>query len=511
MEVATSHFTLVALLLLVCLVAMLARRTKVPYTVALVVVGLVLGLSGALPGVQLTPGLILLVFLPALLFESAFNLDFGHLMENRRQISFMAIPGPLISTLAVGWLLHVAVGLDLRSALLFGAIISATDPISVAATFRELGVPRRLAYIVEGESLFNDGMAIVLYRILILVILTGEFSLVGNVIRFLVVVLGGGMLGLVGGYLFSLLMRRIEDHLIEITLTTVLAYGSYLLADYFRLSGVIAVVVAGIVVGNYGTRTSMSATTKITLASFWEYLAFIVNSFVFLLLGMEINLPLIVQNIYTIAWAIVAVLGVRAAIAYLLPIIARVFAKSRLPVTWQHVLFWGGLRGSLSVAVALAIPPAIQQREQILVMTFGVVLFSLVVQGLTMRPLLGLLGMAGPPLERTEYEYKRGKLLATRGALDALQRMEQEGLVSASAYGELLQRYQSLSQNLTEEIADLHAGSGSLAQEELKVTDRKCLLVARSTLQDLLRQGAISDDVFRRLVSEIDAELRQVE
>ncbi len=510
MEVSASHFTLVALLLLVCLVAMLARRTRLPYTVALVVVGLAIGLSGALPGAQLTPGLILLGFLPALLFESAFNLDFGHLMENRKLIGFMAIPAPLISTLAVGGFLHLAVGLELHSALLFGAIVSATDPVSVAATFRELGVPRRLAYIIEGESLFNDGMAIVLYRIIILMILTGEFSLVGNVVRFLAVVLGGGMLGLVGGYLFSLLMRRLEDHLIEITLTTVLAYGSYLLADYFHLSGVIAVVVAGIVVGNYGTRTSMSPTTKITLASFWEYMAFIVNSLVFLLLGMEISLPLIVQNVYPIAWAIVAVLGARAVIAYLLPIVAKALAKSRLPVTWQHVMFWGGLRGSLSVAVALAIPMAVQQRGQILVMTFGVVLFSLLVQGLSMRPLLRLLGMASPPEEQIEYEYKKGRLLATRASLDALQRMEREGLVSTSAYGELVRRYQSLSQSLTEEIADLQTESGFLAQEELRVADRKCLLVARSTLQDLLRQGVISDDVFRRLVSEIDSELRQV-
>jgi CPA1 family monovalent cation:H+ antiporter len=510
MEVSASDFTLVGLLLLVCLIAMLARRTRLPYTVALVIAGLAIGLSGVLPQIQLTPGLVLLVFLPALIFESAFHLDFQHLMENRRSIAFLAIPAPLISTLVVGGPLHLVVGLDLPTALLFGALISATDPVSVAATFKELGVPRRLAYIIEGESLFNDGMAIVLYRILVLMILTGEFSLVGNVVRFLVVVLGGGILGLAAGYLFSLFVRRIDDHLIEITLTTVLAYGTYLLADSFHLSGVIAVVVAGVVIGNYGTRTGMSPTTKITVASFWEYVAFIVNSFVFLLIGMEINLPLIAQNIYPIAWAIAAVLGARALIAYVMPLLARAFTKSSMPVTWQHVLFWGGLRGSLSVAVALAIPATIQQRDQILVMTFGVVLFSLVVQGLTMRPLLRFLGMARPPAEQTEYEYKRGKLLATRAALDTLQRMEHEGLISPSVYKELSDRYGSRGQSLTAEIADLHAESGFLAQEELRGTERRCLLTAKSTLQDLLRQGVISDDVFRRLVTDIDTELHQV-
>lgn len=507
MEVSASHFTLVSLLLLVCFIAMLARRTRLPYTVALVVSGLVIGLSGVLPGVELTPGLVLLVFLPALIFESAFHLDFQHLMENRKQIAFMAIPAPLISTLLVGAILHLVVGLDLPSALLFGALISATDPVSVAATFKELGVPRRLAYIVEGESLFNDGMAIVLYRILILMMLTGAFSLLGNIARFVIVVAGGGLLGLAAGYLFSFLMRRIDDHLIEITLTTVLAYGSYLLADSFHLSGVIAVVVAGVVIGNYGTRTGMSPTTKITLASFWEYVAFIVNSFVFLFIGMEINLPLIAENIQPIAWAIVAVLGARALITYLTPLVARPFTRSPLPLSWQHVLFWGGLRGSLSVAVALAIPAAIEQRSQILVMTFGVVLFSLVVQGLTMRPLLGLLGMVRPPAEQTEFEYKRGKLLATRAALDTLQRMEHKGMVSHSVFEELSQRYESLGKNLTAEIAVLQADSTFLREEDLRVADRKCLLAARSTLQDLLRQGVISDDVFRRLVTDIDTDL----
>ena len=489
---------------------MLARRTRVPYTVALVLAGLAIGLSNVLPGVQLTPGLVLFVFLPALIFDSAFRLEFRHLMENRRQIAFMAIPAPLISTILVGGALHLLVGLDLPSALLFGALISATDPVSVAATFRELGVPKRLACIIEGESLFNDGMAIVLYRIIVLMILTGEFSLLGNVARFLIVVLGGGMLGLLAGYLFSLLMRRIDDHLVEITLTTVLAYGTYLLADSFHLSGVIAVAVAGVVITNYGFRTGMSPTTKIALDSFWEYVAFIVNSFVFLLIGMQINPSLIAQNLYPIVLAILTVLGARALTTYVMPLVGRVFSRQSIPLAWQHILFWGGFRGSLSVAVALSIPLAIQERDQILVMTFGVVLFSLVVQGLTMRPLLSILGMAQPSAERTAYEYKRGRLLATKAILDSLRRIEESGLASASVCEKLTQRYESVVQDLSNEIASLQAEAGFLAQEELKVTQRKCLQVAKSTLQDLLRQGVISDDVFRRLISDIDTDLQEI-
>ncbi len=510
MEISASHFTFVSLLLIISLVAMLARRTRVPYTVALVLAGLAIGLSNVLPGVQLTPGLVLLVFLPALIFDSAFRLDLQHLMDNRRPIAILAIPAPLISMLVVGAILHWAVGLDLPLALLFGALISATDPVSVAATFKELGVPRRLSYIIEGESLFNDGMAIVLYRILVLMILTGEFSLVGNIARFLFVVAGGGILGFVVGYVFSLLLRRIDDHLVEITLTTVLAYGTYLLADSFHLSGVIAVVVAGVIIGNYGARTGMSPTTKITLDSFWEYIAFVVNSLVFLLIGMEISLPLITQNLYPIALAIVAVFGARALISYLTPLLGRFFSKAPIPLTWRHTLFWGGLRGSLSVAVALSIPTTIQGRDQILVMTFGVVLFSLLAQGLTMRPLLRLLRLVQPAPQQTEYEYTRGRLVATRAAIDTLQRMQQEGLISPSTYRELSERYDALGQTLSEDLSTIQTSSDSLAKEELAATHRKCLLVAKGTLQDLLRQGVISDDVFRRLVSDIDTELEEV-
>lgn len=300
------------------------------------------GALDILPGVQLTPGLIILVFLPALVFEAALHLDLDHLRENSCQIAILAVPAPIVSTIVIGALVHVAAGLDLPSALLFGALISATDPVSVSAALRELGVPKRLAHIIEGESLFNDGIALVLFRIIVLMMLTGEFSLFRSVVSFLILILGGGALGLTSGYLFSRIMRHLDDHLIEITLTTVLAYGAYLLAHHFRLSGVIAAVVAGVIVGNYGARKGMSARTKTAIASFWEYIAFIVNSFVFLLIGLEINLSLLTRNVYPILWAIVAVLVTRALISYLIPLVTRRLARPPIPLSWRHILFWGG-------------------------------------------------------------------------------------------------------------------------------------------------------------------------
>jgi CPA1 family monovalent cation:H+ antiporter len=511
MDIHQPELIIVSLLLFISLIAMVARRTRVPYTVALVLAGLAVAVANVLPQVQITPGLILLLFLPPLIFEAAFHLDFGQLMENRRHIAALAMPGPVLSAILIGAVLHLAVAMDLPSALLFGALISATDPMSVLAIFKELGVPRRLAYLVEGESLFNDAVAIVLYRVLVLMIATGQFSLVGNIVRFVVVAVGGGVLGLIGGYLFSLIVRRIDDHLIEITLTTVLAYGTYLLADSLNLSGVIAVVVAGVVAGNYATRMGMSPTTQITLSSFWEYVTFIANSFVFLLIGMRIDVFSLAQNLYPILWAVAAVLAARALIVYGMSLFGRYLTSRPLSMSWRHVLFWGGLRGSLSVAVALSIPITLQSRDTILVMTFGVVLFSVVVQGLTMRPLLGLLHMVGAPKESREYEYTRGRLSSSRAARGALQQMWNEGLISKPVFDELSQRYDTQSRDLAQGLATLQEQSDVLRQEEFAFAMRRCLLVERSTLEDLHRQGMIGEEAYQRLIAEIDGELQEIE
>ncbi len=394
---------LILLLLIASGVAMITKWVRLPYTLALVIVGLVISPLHWLPPIHISPELILLIFLPALLFEAAWNLKLDRLRANLFAISSLAIVGVGISAGVIALMVHWATQLSWLTSLLIGAIISATDPVSVLALFRKLGAPARLSFIIEGESLFNDGTAAVLFRILagIAIGVTG-FQSVGalaatSLLKFMVIVAGGIAVGLAIGFLASILTAYFDDHLLEITLTTIAAYGSYLLAEAIHLSSVIAVIVAGMIIGNYGRR-KMSANTQVAVDSLWEYAAFVVNSLVFLLIGLEIPLSLLAQHATLISWAVLAMIVSRAIVIYgLFPIINRLSS----PVTgkWQHVLFWGGLRGSLSIALVLSLPLATPDRLQLVAMTFGAVTFSLLAQGLTISPLLKLLKIQTMPYQ----------------------------------------------------------------------------------------------------------------
>ncbi|HXD34200.1 MAG TPA: Na+/H+ antiporter [Pyrinomonadaceae bacterium] len=394
-----THLTItvfILLLLIASAVAMITKWVPVPYTLALVIVGLITSQLKFLPAVHISPDLILLIFLPALLFEASWNLDLARLRENLVPILWLAFAGVLVSVGIVGSVLHYAAGLDWPTAMLFGAIISATDPISVLALFRKLGAPERLAVIIEGESLFNDGTAVVVFRIIsgiaVGVTATTSYSktALAAIGMFFLSCLGGLIIGAVVGFVASKITTYFDDHLLEITLTTISAYGSFILAETVGVSPVIAVVIAGIVIGNYGRRKSMSANTQIAVDSFWEYAAFVVNSLVFLLIGLEIPLGLLTEHVNVIFWAVLVMLLARAISLYGLLQISNQVSK---PISgkWQHVLFWGGLRGSLSIAMVLSLPLTLPGRVQLIAMTFGAVTFSLLIQGLTVSPLLHLL------------------------------------------------------------------------------------------------------------------------
>ncbi|MCB0126705.1 MAG: cation:proton antiporter, partial [Caldilineaceae bacterium] len=292
-EFLNIEIEIVEVLLIVTLVAMVARRIKLPYTVALVLAGLLIALQNELR-IELTPELVLALFLPPLVFEAAFHLRLGQLRANLTPILTLAIPGVLLSTALVGILLSLFGILPLPAALLFGALIAATDPVAVIAVFRAVGAPKQLTVLVEGESLFNDGTAIVVFHIMLAYVLEGTLSPLEGVVDFFIVSLGGVAIGLILGYGTAELIARIDDYLIEITLTTVAAYGSYLIAESFHMSGVLAVVMAGLVIGNVGPR-GMSPTTRIVLINFWEYLAFLANSFVFILIGMNVEYDELLQ------------------------------------------------------------------------------------------------------------------------------------------------------------------------------------------------------------------------
>ena len=342
------------------LVAYAATKLRIPYTIAMVLVGLGVSILGTSQGFQLAidlePEIILFIFLPGLLFEASYHIDLSLFRENLRAILLLAIPGVLISTATVGLLVYTGLGLPLEVALLFGIIISATDPVAVVALFKELGVDRRLGILVEGESLFNDGVAIVGYGILVGIAAGGgSFELADTLIDFFVTVAGGALLGLVLGFLFAELMKRTDNPLIDIALTTILAYGTYLLAEeglHALVSPVIAVVVAGIIVGNYGARGRYAATSTTMIVTFWEFAVFLINSAIFLLIGLEVQSGLLLDNIGAVLLAIGAVLVARAVVVYgLRPLINR--KPPIVPLKWTHAQFWGGMRGAVSVALVL--------------------------------------------------------------------------------------------------------------------------------------------------------------
>lgn len=388
---------LVVLLLIAAAVSITTKWIKLPYSIALVIVGLICGLFHIIPDVQMSPELVMLIFLPALLFEASFNLDLKLLRENWRPITILATIGVLITMGIVAYCMHAAAGFRLMDAFLFGAMISATDPISVLALFRKLGIDERLTMILEGESLFNDGTAVVLFNLVLNLVLVHESA---NLLwaggTFIGVVMGGALLGTALGFLASKITSFFDDHLLEITLTTILAYGSYLLADQIHVSAVISVVAAGIVMGNFGSRTGMSRETRIAVDSFWEYAAFAVNSLVFLLIGLQVKFHLLAQYALPIGVGIAAILLARLVLAYgLTPFSA---AKThKIEMKWRHLLFWGALRGSLCMALALSLPRTLEFREPIVITTFGVVLFTLLVPGLTIEPLVGMLKMKQSP------------------------------------------------------------------------------------------------------------------
>jgi CPA1 family monovalent cation:H+ antiporter len=396
----TIETTLVILFSVATAAAITARRLKIPYTAILVIAGMIVGALGAVNPPRLTRDLLFAVILPGLLFEAAFNLDVGIFLKNKMAISALAIPGVIAAIFLAGTGTALAIsGLSahteftLQQGLVFGALVAATDPIAVVAIFRELHVPVRLATLVEGESLLNDGTSIVLLTLLLSAV-TGESTGIGQLaLRFILIVGGGGVLGFAAGAVASKLISRIDDAVIEITITVITAYGTFALAEQIGVSGVIATVVAGMHCGTYAWTESMSRKTRVALDAFWEYIAFALNSVVFLLIGFEVSASALLAAWPEILLAFVVVVVARAVVVYGVGALLN-RTRERIPSSWLAVMTWGGLRGALSMVLALALPFDFPNRDLLITLTFGVVLLSILVQGLTMQPLLRKVGLA---------------------------------------------------------------------------------------------------------------------
>ena len=375
------------MLIVASLVAMVSRRIGLPYTAGLVLAGIGLAYFPVGADLPLSRELIFNVFLPPLIFEAAMQLRWSRFRTEMPLTIVLAFLGVAISAAIVAGGMHLLLGWSVLGAAFFGLLIAATDPVSVIAAFKEMRAEPRLSMVVESESLLNDGVAAVGFAILIGVANGEALTTSGAALALLWTVAGGLAIGAVIGFVVLTVAGRTEDHLVEVTLTTVVAWGSFLLAEHVHASGVFAALAAGLIVGNLGPRGSISVAGRQHVQDFWTYAAFLANSCLFLLIGShEAHQPIALVSL-PLGMAIVLTLIGRAAAVYPL---ALPFVRSglRLPATYQHVLVWGGLRGAVGLALALAVPATVAERGQIVVVTFGVVAFSIFAQGLTMPWLL---------------------------------------------------------------------------------------------------------------------------
>jgi monovalent cation:H+ antiporter, CPA1 family len=386
-------------------VALVTRRSALPYSVALVLLGLAIAAFGPTVPLEVTPELVLIVLVPGLVFEAAYKLDFAELRRTYIGVAVLAIPGVLVSAGVVAIVLTLA-GLPPSLAFIVGAIVSATDPVSVIATFKRLGAPKRLATLVEAESLFNDGTAVVVFSIAVAAA-TGPIDPSNAVLWFSSTLIVSAGLGLVTGVVATRLMAIAGDHLLELAISVVLAYGTYLIADGIGQSGIIATVVAGLVLGTYGRRVGLREATFDALDLTWEFGAFLLTAFVFLLIGLAISITALVESAGLIVVGVIGILVGRALVVY--PILgggSRVVHAlghgSLVPTAWLHVLFWAGLRGAIAVGLALSLPADIPQRDELQAIVFGITLFTLLVQGATSGFLLRRLGLQTAPADNPD-------------------------------------------------------------------------------------------------------------
>ena len=511
-----------SMILLLFAVATLAvtHRIRFPHSVVLVLTGVVLShLADTYPEqfhhlrqLELSPELILFVFLPTLIFESTFNLDTSQLRHNIDEVLTLAVPGLLISTLLIGLVVWLATPIPFAASLLLGAILSATDPVSVVATFRQLGVPQRLTVLVEGESLFNDATSIVVARILIGVVAAGGVSgdaIGSGLVDFFVLFVGGLLVGwlmaLLVGYLLGLVQSNTPT---EITLTIILAYLSFLIAeDLLHVSGVMATLGAGLTMAGMGRR-KISAPVIHYLENFWEYMAFVANAMIFLMVGMRVELAAVWNNLDLLLWVILGMLLARAVLVYgLMPLVGRLPGSPPVSLPYQTVMFWGGQRGAIALAIVLSLPD-FEYAETFVALVMGAVLFTLLVQGLTIEGLVRRLGLDKPPLS-DRLSLMEARIQARRQVLDEIPSLLANGLFSGRIARQLQKACEHDLAETEREICDLRHREMDDA-EQLRLLYLRVFAEERSVYLGMYGKGHLSEGAFKKLMAVLDSQMENI-
>ncbi|WP_193379271.1 cation:proton antiporter [Spirulina subsalsa] len=502
---------LIVLLMVATTVALITRWLRIPYVVGLVLAGLAIP-KGALPSeIGLNPDVILNLFLPILIFEAAINTDISRLRSTLKPILLLAGPGVILAAAITASLLQFGLGLAWITACAVGVILTITDTVSVIVAFRTVSVPKRLATIVEGESLFNDGIALVLLSVITGIHTRGSFTIGEGIEQILIAFVGGTVLGLGLGYLCVGLFRQLDDALSNILLTVAVSLGTFQVGQMLGVSSAIAVVIAGLVMGNLGFRQT-SATTKVSLLNFWEYAGFGANTFIFLLVGIEINPTTIYTTIPGAVFAIIAYQIGRIFSIYPLLSFLRLFDRP-LPLRWQHVLILGNVKGSLSMALALSLPLTLPGRIEVITLVFSTVLLSLVGQGLSLSWLVKKLHLSQESPQQKQIEELQLNLIASKAAQQELSSLLQSGSLPKSLHEELFASYQARIARSEEALRHWYnqrinqPSNGVQEQGYLDGLRRRLYLAEKVAIQDAMRKGLLSDEVGAVYLREINEKL----
>lgn len=520
-----------ALLVSVALLNALANWWQVPYPIVLVIGGLVLGLVPGIPEIELDPDLVLLIFLPPLLYSGAFFADLNALRQDTRVISLLSIGLVLATALVVGTVAHFAFDLPWAVSIALGAIVGPTDPVAATTILRRLGIPRRIVNVLEGESLVNDASALVIYKVAVVAAVGGSFSVAEAGLRFLLAVAGGLAIGLLAGYLLAAIRRRVEDPTTEITISLFSGYAAFLPADQIGASGVLAAVTCGVYIG-WRAPELVSPSTRLESIPIWEILTFLLNATLFILIGLQ--LPVIVDGLresgidageaITDA-ALVAVLVIVTRLVWSFGVTALIRALDRRPQqrerrsSWRLrvVAAWSGMRGAVSLAAALALPlttdagAPLPGRDLILFVTFGVILFTVVGQGLTLPWLIRRFDVAEDGTEE-EREELRARLTAAGAALERLDELSIEEWTREDTVKRVRAMYEFRRRRFKVQAGKIDDEDGiedrSLSYQRLM---HQIYAAQRGALVGLRNEGQISAEVMRRIEREIDLEEERLE
>ncbi len=506
---------IIGLMVAASILAIAAKRVRIPYNVALVVGGLLISVGGILPGVPpLNPEVVFLVCLPLLLFEGGITADVNNVRANLVPIATLATLGMVLAIAGTGTALHFALSLAWGPALLLGAMLSVTDTVSILYAFRRAPVPQRLAGIMQGESLFNDGTALVAYAAIAGVVTAGgEASLSPGALGMKVVLAtaGGLALGLALALVAGFVIRHIQDPLAEIMVTTALAFAAFVVGEQLHLSGAIAAVTAGLSVG-ITLRRHVSPQSQVAIHSFWEYAAFGVNTFLFLSVGLTTKPQTLVQYLPQTLLAVASLLLGRAVAIYVPFLLLRWLRPSEaVPLRWQHVFILGNIKGALSIALALGLPATAPSRELLVAIAFGVTFLSLVGQGLMLTGLFKWLGLTEEDPVALAVSEQQARLIAGRAARQELETLHDQGLIPRAAYEHLRSSYQVDIASAERELRRLSEQHLTQGARIVLTTRRRLIDAERTALLAARRGGLIPESTAEAQLARLDERMLELE